>query len=421
MQDDITWGVKHVVSQGIADPKRVGIMGGSYGGYATLAGVAFTPDLYAAAVSIVGPSNLLTLLESIPPYWESGRIVFHERMGNPTTADGKAQLERQSPLNSAQKIRTPLLVAQGANDPRVKKAESEQIVIALRDRGFPVEYILAPDEGHGFARPVNSMALWAAAEAFFAKHIGGRVQKEATPEVTTRLKEISVDPKTVTLTKKVDATAVGAPKPAVDLAPMSASYQGTLAAGPQTMALSMSRSVKEEGGQWVVTESAKLPMGEAVDTTYLQKGTLVLAKRTVQQGPVQIEMTIEGGKLSGTMAMAGQTRPIAVDLGGELFADGAGAHDAIARLPLADGYTTTYRNFDLQKQKVGLKQVKVLAIEEVTVPAGTFKAWKAEITSAEGEPGTTTLWIDTASRAVVKSVSVLPQMGGATLTVELQP
>ena len=96
MQDDITWGVKHLVAQGIADPKRVGIMGGSYGGYATLAGVAFTPDLYAAAVDIVGPSNLITLLESIPPYWEAGRIIFHERMGNPNTPEGKAQLQNAS-------------------------------------------------------------------------------------------------------------------------------------------------------------------------------------------------------------------------------------------------------------------------------------------------------------------------------------
>ena len=138
MQDDITWGVKHLVNEGIADPKRVGILGGSYGGYAALAGVAFTPDVYAAGVSIVGPSNLITLLESIPPYWEAGRKMFHMRMGDPTTPEGKKQLERQSPLFSAQKIKTPLLVIQGANDPRVKKAESDQIVIALRDRSFPV-------------------------------------------------------------------------------------------------------------------------------------------------------------------------------------------------------------------------------------------------------------------------------------------
>src|SRR5204862_5836783 len=115
----------YLFSQGIADPKRVGIMGGSYGGYATLAGLAFTPDVYAAGVSIVGPSNLITLLNSIPPYWESIRKIFYERMGDPATPEGKAQLERQSPLNSAKSIKTPLLVVQGANDPRVKRAESD--------------------------------------------------------------------------------------------------------------------------------------------------------------------------------------------------------------------------------------------------------------------------------------------------------
>jgi len=202
MQDDITWGVKYLISEGIADPKHVGIMGGSYGGYATLAGVTFTPDLYAAAVDYVGPSNLNTLLETIPPYWEAGRQVFYQRMGDPTTPEGKAQLNRQSPLNSANKIKTPLLVVQGANDPRVNKREADQIVIALRDRGFPVEYIVAPDEGHGFARPVNNMAMFSQAEKFFAKYLGGRYQEGATPEVAARLKEITVDVKTVKVTKK---------------------------------------------------------------------------------------------------------------------------------------------------------------------------------------------------------------------------
>jgi dipeptidyl aminopeptidase/acylaminoacyl peptidase len=195
MQDDVTWGVRHLVEQGIADPKRVGIFGASYGGYATLAGLAFTPEVYAAGVSLVGPSNLITLMNSIPPYWESARRLFQERLGDATTPEGRAQLERQSPLNSASKIRAPLLVIQGANDPRVKKAESEQIVVALRDRDFPVEYLLAPDEGHGFARPVNNLAAFAAAEKFLAKHIGGRFQEDMTPEVSRRLAEITVDPK----------------------------------------------------------------------------------------------------------------------------------------------------------------------------------------------------------------------------------
>src|SRR5260370_1101699 len=152
MQDDLTWGVKYVVAQGIADPKRVGIIGGSYGGYATLAGVAFTPDLYAAAVDIVGPSNLITLLDSIPPYWESIRKMFYERMGDPSTPQGKSLLMEESPLNSADKIKTPLLVAQGANDPRVNRREAEQIVIALRDRDLfsltPVHSRIIGSLGH---------------------------------------------------------------------------------------------------------------------------------------------------------------------------------------------------------------------------------------------------------------------------------
>jgi dienelactone hydrolase len=421
MQDDITWGVKHLIAQGIADPKRVGIMGGSYGGYATLAGVAFTPDLYAGAVSIVGPSNLITLLESIPPYWEAGRIMFHERMGNPNDTEGKQRLMRQSPLNSAAKIKTPLLVAQGANDPRVKKAESEQIVIALRDRGFPVEYILAPDEGHGFARPVNSMSLFAASETFFAKHLGGRAQKEMTAEVGKRLGEITVDPKTVVLAPKVDAGAVGAPKPAAELQVGTTSYEATMSRGDQTMKMSVTRNIKDEGGSWVVTEAAKTPMGEAVDTTVLQKGTLLVQKRSIKQGPVTVEVAFENGKASGTMGMGGQSKPIAADLGGVLFADGAGAPNALAALPLAEGYEAKFRNFDLQKQKVGLKQFKVTGIEEVQVAAGKFKAWKAELTSAEGEPGAITLWIDTATRKVVKTSATMPQMGGATVVSELQP
>lgn len=197
MQDDLTYGVKYLIEQGIADPKRIGIWGGSYGGYAALAGITFTPDLYAAAVAEVAPSNLITLLETIPPYWESFRVVFYKRMGDPNTAEGKAQLMRQSPLTHTAKIRTPLLITQGANDPRVNKRESDQIVIALRERNYPVEYIVAPDEGHGYARPVNNMAVLAAAEKFLAKHLGGRYQESMTPEVANRLKEITVDVKTV--------------------------------------------------------------------------------------------------------------------------------------------------------------------------------------------------------------------------------
>jgi dipeptidyl aminopeptidase/acylaminoacyl peptidase len=418
MQDDITWGVKYLVDQGTADAKRVGILGGSYGGYATLAGVAFTPDVYSAAVSIVGPSNLITLLNAIPPYWEAARKLFTERMGDPATPEGKAQLERQSPLNSAAKIKTPLMVIQGANDPRVNKAESEQIVIALRDRGFPVEYILAPDEGHGFARPINNLAAFAAAEKFLSKHLKGRYQEFMGPDVTERLKTLTIDPKTVTKTTTISAASAGVPKPASDLHAGTMHYKARMEMGGQGMDLATSTDLREEGDTWVITETAKLPMGEATDKTTYAKGSLVVLKRSVAQGPINVEYEVKDGKIVGEMKMNGQARPISVDAGGDLFGDGSGAAETIATLPLADGYTTTFRNFDVQRQQVKTKELKVVGSEQVTVPAGTFDAFKVEISSSDG--GKTTLWVAKTPRKAVKQVATLPAMNGATITSELQ-
>jgi dipeptidyl aminopeptidase/acylaminoacyl peptidase len=266
MQDDITWGVKHLIDQGVADPKRVGIMGGSYGGYATLAGVTFTPDLYSAAVAIVAPSNLNTLLKSIPPYWESGRQTFYKRMGDPTTPEGQAQLNRQSPLNSASKIKTPLMVVQGANDPRVNKREADQIVIALRDRGYPVQYLLADDEGHGFARPVNNMSMFAAGEKFLAKYLGGRFQESMTPEVTKRLAEITVDPKTVVL-KAAGTPAASAPAAA-----------GTDVSGKWVWAV-------DAGGQTieVVLDLKQTPAGAISGTMSSPAGSATVDKGSVSE------------------------------------------------------------------------------------------------------------------------------------------
>jgi dipeptidyl aminopeptidase/acylaminoacyl peptidase len=197
MQDDLTWGVKALVADGTVDPKRVGIAGISYGGYATLAGVAFTPDLYAVAVDIVGPSNLVTQLNLRPAYWEAGMKAMYTRVADPKTEEGKALLIAESPLTRANAIVTPLMVIQGKNDPRVNIRESNQIVAAVRDNGKPVEYLVAPDEGHGFARPINILAMVSAIEPFLAKYLGGRYQEDVPADVAARLKEIRVDPATV--------------------------------------------------------------------------------------------------------------------------------------------------------------------------------------------------------------------------------
>lgn len=197
MQHDITDGVKHLVEQGIADPDKVGIFGASYGGYATLAGLAFTPDTYAVGVSYVGPSNIITLLESIPPYWASFLNQMKRRVGDPEDPQQVERLKHQSPLFSAEKIKAPLMVIQGANDPRVKQAESDQIVVALRDLGQDVEYLLALDEGHGFSGETNNLAVAAAMEQFLAKYLGGRFQESLEPEIKERLEDLMVDIDTV--------------------------------------------------------------------------------------------------------------------------------------------------------------------------------------------------------------------------------
>ena len=176
MHDDLLDAVAWAVGQGIAQLNKVAIMGGSYGGYATLAGLAFTPEIFACGVDLVGPSNLKTLIDTIPPYWQSFYENFAKRMGDPRTEEGRALLAERSPLNKADQIVKPLLIGQGANDPRVKQAESDQIVGVMQEKGLPVTYLLYPDEGHGFARPENRLSFFAVAEAFLSAHLGGRAE-----------------------------------------------------------------------------------------------------------------------------------------------------------------------------------------------------------------------------------------------------
>ncbi|NNE65269.1 MAG: S9 family peptidase [Pyrinomonadaceae bacterium] len=289
MQDDITWGVKYLVDEGIADPKRVGIMGGSYGGYATLAGVTYTPDTYAAAVAIVAPSNLITLLESIPPYWEAIRTMFYKRMGDPNTEEGRKQLMRQSPLTHADKITTPLMVVQGANDPRVNKRESDQIVVALRDRNYPVEYLVAPDEGHGFARPVNNMAMVASAEKFLAIHLGGRYQSSMPANVSKRLAEITVDPKDV----KIEMVASGPGLTGV--------WKVEAFAGGQQVPMTF--EMKQDGD--AVTGTVSTPLGNGTITDGKLDGDKITAKLAVniQGQDMVLDMTgkVDGDKITGTI------------------------------------------------------------------------------------------------------------------------
>jgi len=183
MDDDLVDAVRWAIDRGIADPKRICIMGGSYGGYATLWSMTANPELYACGVDIVGPSNLETLAASIPPYWAAAKGQFYRMIGNGETPEGRALMRERSPVHRAGLIQRPLLIGQGANDPRVKQAESDQMVAAMKANGVPVTYVLFPDEGHGFHRPANNIWFNALTERFLEKYLGGRSEPLSDGEV----------------------------------------------------------------------------------------------------------------------------------------------------------------------------------------------------------------------------------------------
>ena len=288
MQDDITWGVKYLIDQGIADKDRVAIMGGSYGGYATLAGLAFTPELYACGVDIVGPSNIFTLLDSIPAYWEAGRAFLYGMVGDPNTEEGQALVRQASPLFSADKINKPLLIIQGANDPRVKQAEADQIVIALRDRGHDVSYLLAKDEGHGFAKPVNRMAMYAETERFLADKLGGRYDPKMPDDVAERLAELRVDVSQVTYTKPEDVKVAKAlPRLQVQVEEREENWEVMLAVAGQEIPMKAKRTYARQNGNWVITETIDGPLGELVGSgTYTSEWAPL--RRTFQQPQMSV-------------------------------------------------------------------------------------------------------------------------------------
>ncbi len=267
--------------------------------------MAFTPDEYAAAVAIVAPSNLETLLQSIPPYWEAIRETFYKRMGDPRTPEGLAQMKRQSPLTAADKIKTPLLVVQGANDPRVNKRESDQIVAALQKRNYPVEYLVAPDEGHGFARPVNNMAMIATSEKFLAKHLGGRYQESMTPVVAKRLSEITVDPKSVMVKDANTASANGSAAASGKAGSLAGKWVMSVDAGGQMIDLSV--EFKPNGEEFNGTMSSMVGNG-TFDKVKIS-GSSVTGKLAadVQGQPTNIDMEgkLEGDKFTGTLNVPG--------------------------------------------------------------------------------------------------------------------
>ncbi|RPD94593.1 S9 family peptidase [Aureibaculum marinum] len=407
MQDDITWGVKHFISNGVADKNRVAIMGGSYGGYATLAGLAFTPDVYACGVDIVGPSNLFTLLESIPAYWESFRKSLYEMTGDPETEEGKKLIREASPLFSADKITKPLLIIQGANDPRVKQAESDQIVVSMRDSGKDVEYILADDEGHGFRKPNNNMAMWMSIEKFLAKHLGGRYQKDGSEDVVKRLGEITQDVSKVVYTKaeKVEVP-LALPNLSDDLKAATTQYEVTIEVQGQNIPMQSTREVKKEGTQWIVKDASTSAMGNSEDVVYFENMKPV--KRMITQGGQTVEVTYTKDKIS--LTMMGKTKEYTLD--GAFLTNGAGYDYLVARLPLVEGYSTYFYSLDVMSQKLNTMKL--------TVKGKESNQWEVAIFNVENEKELTTMLIDTDKKAASKIEQVVPAMGNAKITTTLK-
>jgi len=428
MQHDLSDAVKYLIASGVADAERIAILGGSYGGYATLAGLTFTPDLYAAGVSIVGPSNILTLLDSIPPYWGPIKKMFLKRVGDPEVPEENARLVAQSPFFHAKQIQAPLLVIQGANDPRVKKAESDQIVVALRDLGRTVDYLVAPDEGHGFQGKTNRIAMFTAIEEFLAKRIRGRYQKDAPAEVAERIGQLRVDVKTVEMPKTLPGAdqARMAPLPRPDAAamrPATLQYSTDLKlASGQEMHVETTRQVVSDTlanrPVWRVETTAKSPMGEAKDVFYLDAESLSPLRRAVTQGPVSISLDYTAQQIKGTMKLPGQELPVDVKLDAPVMGNEAALELVLATLPLAPGYKTTVRTFELQTQKVRLWSVEVTSAESIEVPAGQFSVLKTSVDPLDGEDGGAILWFSAdAPRRTIRAELALPaQMGGGSAT-----
>ncbi len=431
MQDDISDGIQYLVDQGIADPERVCIMGGSYGGYATLAGMVFTPDLYACGVNIVGVSNLITLINSIPPYWGPIRQLFVMRMGDPDTEEGRAQLERQSPINHVDNIQRPLLVIHGANDPRVRQAEADQIVVAMREAGLPVEYIVAPDEGHGFRGRENRLAMFARTEQFLATHLGGRYQAEMPEAIAERLAAITVDIDTVEVVDLADelAAARTRPLPTVDADRVAAGqlgYRTRLEMGGSEMLIESERSIRREQDDQrpllVIESSSSTPMGSVTDEFVVDGLTLRPIQRTTRQGPATVEVSFSSREVSGQIDAGASQMPIQIDLDAPVFGGDAGLEIALTGLPLAEGYRSPVRFAEVgMQQRVRFFQIEVGAQETIEVPAGEFAAWPVQLSPLDGDGGSQTLWIsDQTPRLLLKARGRLPaEMGGAEFTTEL--
>ncbi|MCX7833471.1 MAG: S9 family peptidase [Ignavibacteria bacterium] len=428
MQHDITDGVSYLIENGISDPKRVAIMGGSYGGYATLAGLAFTPDLYAAGVSIVGPSNLLTLIKSIPPYWVPMMKIFDIRVGSLNNPDDVERLKKQSPLFYAQNIKAPLLVIQGANDPRVKQAESDQIVATLRDLGRQVEYLLAKDEGHGFLGKLNRLAMIAKIDKFLELHLGGRSQEKYSPQIQNKLDELVVDIKTVKLPENTEIEIELAKKSSLPIIQKEKFSEGKFNYNLSTKIMgqdfkfSLERTIKiNSDNKPEIVDLTIMPMGQVTVIYSLDKENLLPITVITKQGNSEISsLNFLSDKITGYTQTNNLKNDVNLNIEKPVMCDGGYLDVILGLIKYGDKpiYLTVYNS-----STNSLKYLKAEFIinEDVVIEDRTYRCVKIQLTNLEDNSKEFYWYNELNPIQLVRSETKLPaELGGGILTTELK-
>ena len=331
-------------------------------------------------------------------------------VGDPSTEEGKKRIQEASPLFSADKIVKPLLIIQGANDPRVKKAEADQIVIALRDKGKTVSYLLADDEGHGFRKPVNQMAMFAETERFLAGILGGRYQDGMPQDVAERLTELKVDISKVTYEpKKAVQTVKELPAITNNLKAQTVNYNFKLEVQGQAIPMTMTRTISKKANNWVVKDVATGMMGEMSDESEFSPA-MAIANRTISQMGQNVAMAFSKEKV--VMDMAGKKMDIPFT--GAYLSDGAGLDMLVAGLPLKKDYSLAFEMPDMMSGKAKQVTLKVVGNEMIN----NVDCFKCEIVSNDNANDITTMWINPTSKMAEKTVQIMPAMGNAKITID---
>jgi len=404
-QQDLTDGVRFLVGEGIADEGRVGILGFGYGGYSALAGLAFTPELYAAGAAVGAMTDLSSFVTDASEYEQLSSTLTHHRIGDPDIPDDHSRLESQSPLRAVGEVTRPTLLAHGVNDPRVSATHSERMVAALRSAGRDAEYLRVAGEGRRFRNVTNRSALAAALERFFGEHLGGRVQQALAGDLGEVLANITID---AGEPLGAAALALTAPLPATNGAsvePATLVYRISTSDGGET---ELTRTVVDETLEgreiWRVIDSTLVPVlaafefdstqfmddnfefepeltGElmaAADTVDVDRTSLLpLRRRTGGLSSMSVDFSAD--RVTGEIFVSDFVDDIDVPLEAPVFSDGLGLDVAVAGLPLAEGYQTGLRSFDVQLGQVVPQILSVTGTERVETAAGTFDVYRVTL------------------------------------------